>query len=518
MAETGVVGARSRLGVLPVALIVLLVLLLGFSPGFETPGGLMDEGMLLVYPELVQHGAVPYRDFETFYGPANPYFMAGVFSAFGTHIAVERAVGLLYRALILLAIFAIAKRWGATIAACCMLLGGCMLLGTGVPAYAWMGAVACALWGLLTMAGAQRPARCFGAGLLAGLSILFRPDIAPAIFLAALPFVFTAGMKRVALFACGGVVALLPLVGVTAVAGTEQVLNNLFIFPVLHANAGRHLPISTVEPYLVRLFALHALAAVVNVVAGLIAFRRREAEPGAAVFAAAALFAAGISHQAYQRLDEIHLLFSAFLTIALLPLSILLLVNFFRRQDVAATQRIAIGSSVGVAALVLLVAAPVGENVADGFLSAVQTSPGRVGFVEESGRSFPVPSQNRARIINKMLDKLDRMSKPGERLFVGPADMRRTNYCDTFIYHLMPKLRPATYFLEMNPFSANRPGSRLASDIATADWLVLNRAWDRWNEPNRSSQNGSEAPKDAVVKDFALVGEFGPYGLFHRKG
>ena len=65
----------------------------------------MDEGTLLVYPEMVQRGAVPYRDFETFYGPANPYLLAAVYRIFGTTVGVERTVGFLYRALIFVAIF-----------------------------------------------------------------------------------------------------------------------------------------------------------------------------------------------------------------------------------------------------------------------------------------------------------------------------------------------------------------------------------------------------------------------------
>ena len=116
-----------------------------------------------------------------------------------------------------------------------------------------------------------------------------------------------------------------------------------------------------------------------------------------------------------------------------------------------------------------------------------------------------------------MLEKLDRLSKPGERLFVGPADLRRTNYNDTYLYHLMPKLVPATYFLEMNPRSANRSGSRLGADVRSADWLVLNREWDFWDEPNSSSEYASSAPNTVVQEEFEFCGEFGSYLLFRRK-
>ena len=117
----------------------------------------------------------------------------------------------------------------------------------------------------------------------------------------------------------------------------------------------------------------------------------------------------------------------------------------------------------------------------------------------------------------KLFDQLSAMSKKGERLFVGPGDLRKTNYNDTFIYHLFPQLVPATYFLEMNPFSANRPGSRLAADVRSADWLVLNRSWDSWQEPNRSTEFGSSAPNEVVRADFEVRGEYGPYVLLGRK-
>ena len=81
----------------------------------------------------------------------------------------------------------------------------------------------------------------------------------------------------------------------------------------------------------------------------------------------------------------------------------------------------------------------------------------------------------------------------------------------------MPKLQPSGYFLEMNPLSANRAGSRLVDDIRSSDWLVLNRAIDNWTEKNRSLEFQSNAPNLAVREGFQLVGEFGSYLLFRAK-
>jgi hypothetical protein len=145
----------------------------------------------------------------------------------------------------------------------------------------------------------------------------------------------------------------------------------------------------------------------------------------------------------------------------------------------------------------------------------VNSDPGVV--LRHNERSFPVGSVDTARTVTALLQELEKSSVPDQRLFVGPADLRRTNYNDTYLYHLLPKLRPATYFLEMNPGSANRLGSRLTHDVESADWLILNRRWDVWNEPNRSREFGSDAPNGVVRERFALQGEYGSFLLFRRR-
>lgn len=508
-------GVAQRHPKLIAAALSLLLLLVGFWPSFEAPGGRMDEGMVLVYPELVRQGAVPYRDFETLYAPANLWVLSVVYSVFGANITVERSVGLIYRVVILLGIFGLAQRWGPAVATGCMLVAGCLLIDTGIVAYSWMGAMACAICALWVMTRRPTTWRCFGAGLLAGLALLFRVDVGPAIILAALPLMWALSWEQRLSFITGGAVGIAPLAVVAAIAGPHEVLNNLFLTPVFGTSAGRHLPLLAAEPALVRLFFAHVVAVVVNAVAGGLAALEQPRDKRNLVVLSVALFTAGVSHQAYQRLDLIHLLFAAFLSIGMLPLSLAIIASKFGAP--AQRTRVAVYGTCGVAAAVCIISPPIGQMLSAAFSHAVQTRPSPIMFVEKDGRSFPVGSMQSARSIGTMLAKLERLSKSGERLFVGPGDLRRTNYSDTFIYHLMPKLRPATYFVEMNPLSANRPNSRLADDVRSADWLVLNRTWDQWDEPNRSQEYGSEAPNRAVRDHFELVGEYGPFGLFQRK-
>jgi hypothetical protein len=156
--------------------------------------------------------------------------------------------------------------------------------------------------------------------------------------------------------------------------------------------------------------------------------------------------------------------------------------------------------------------------LAVGTIALLRLGPHEQGiFIKQNGRSFPLAKTNLPEAADQALSELQSASTPGQTLFVGPADLRRTLYCDTWIYHLFPQLRPATYFLEMDSGSANAPGSRLARDVASADWLVLNRAWDFIVEPNRSSEFGPDEPNNIVRTDFDLRKAYGPYLLLRNK-
>src|SRR5438477_12652427 len=105
-----------------VAAVVISAILVPMWSGFDKPGLPMEEGALLVYPELILKGNVPYRDFETFYGPANPWVLSSAYAVFGPAIGIERAVGLVYRLLMLIGLFVLVQRWSVSLAAGCTLL------------------------------------------------------------------------------------------------------------------------------------------------------------------------------------------------------------------------------------------------------------------------------------------------------------------------------------------------------------------------------------------------------------
>src|SRR5204862_2671000 len=97
---------RSRSAAIEVIVPATLLLVAGVITlgAFPQPGSEFDEGILVSFPVRVLQGAVPYRDFELFYGPANTYVVAGAFELFGASLAAERAIGLVFALVAILAV------------------------------------------------------------------------------------------------------------------------------------------------------------------------------------------------------------------------------------------------------------------------------------------------------------------------------------------------------------------------------------------------------------------------------
>jgi hypothetical protein len=308
---------------------------------------------------------------------------------------------------------------------------------------------------------------------------------------------------------------LLPLLLLIYAAGFQNIFDNVFLYPVVFTNPARRLPWSSLPPYVVYLLGLHFVAALINLGAGFLALRHDTGAWANRLFAAAAIFALGITHEALQRMDTGHVTLCCFLSLALLPVSFSIIADRWIETPASRSRPLLL------IAITLLVVQGLAPEVVPVFRQAIGLGgPSRkddVVFLEHKGRRFPVDSITMARETGAMLDKITDLASPGQRLFVGPADLRRTNYNDTFIYHLLPQLTPATYFLEMNSLSANRPGSRLGTDVLSADWLVLDHGLDDWNESNESSRFGSEIPNQIVQSNFELRAKQGPYDIYRRK-
>lgn len=497
-----------------IAAITLLALVIPLWPEFDTPGLAMDEGTVLLYPELILKGWVPYRDFETFYGPMNLWTLAGAYAVFGANVFVERTVGLGYHLAILLGIFLIGRRAGLVVAAGGALCAGMLLRLAHLQAFAWLGGVACVIWAVLLLAEPARW-RAFLGGLLAAAALLYRPDLGPAVILSTAPLLWRLPAALRWRCAAGFALGLVPLGVLTLIAGPVNVFNNLFLYPVLYSNPGRRLPLWDAADWIQTLVFLHVAAAFFSLVAGALTWKKQPQSSTGPLLVAAALLALGLTHQALQRVDSIHVAFAAFLSAALLPVAI----HFLSTRGEPRESTPVRGFACVAAALAVIMTAtfPVVGSYGYAAYASLGESKVRSVFLNQDGRQFPFATPVQAVQTGKVLAVLEAEASPGQRLFVGTGDLRRAYSNDTFLYHLAPSLVPATYFLEMNPLSANRRDSRLAADVATADWLVLNRFWDRWTEPNASSQHGPDAPNEVVRAQFELRRKVGDFEVYRRR-
>lgn len=507
-------------------------------------GGSFDEALVLVLPERLIKGDLPNRDFLHLYGPGSLYALAGWYRVFGTTLVAERIFGLLAHSASLAAVYVLLRPFGrrsATYGALTAML--LVLLPTGAAALAWTTAVALGLWSIvfglraLNLSGRARVPALLAGGLLLGLSLSFRPDMVVALGLAwgLLWWRHRWSWQPLA----GAIVGLTSWWVHLFSVGVGTAWRGAFTDPVVNLRPGRNLPrppswgfvdgaLQAVneDPFPSSWWGLPALSAsqqlflwffaLIAVNVGVACFavwraRRSGMQARMLVLAVTALFGLGLTGQAWQRPDSTHLAAGWMVSAALLPV---LAGEWLAGRDLGRT-RLARSPRLLAAAPALLVVALFAVvcpyYTFRPYLAAARTSVGNLpsGYEVRNGeRTFYVGGEAHRAAVQAAVDDLAAEARAGERLFVGPADLRRTVYNDPYLYHLFPDLTPATYFIELDPGLANAEGSRLAADVASADWVILTNFWTGWFEPNESAEFGSEAPNDVIAERFCLVGNY----------
>ncbi len=131
--------------------------------------------------------------------------------------------------------------------------------------------------------------------------------------------------------------------------------------------------------------------------------------------------------------------------------------------------------------------------------------------VSNEGRSFLVNPSGAAQ-IQAAIRTIEARSRPGQRLFVGEKDMRYASYNDTFVYFLLPKLRPATPFLELNPGGANAPGHRFANELRRAAVLLVTNQYP----PGPREKPGPAYANVVLRRQYCEVARYGSYDVFKK--
>jgi hypothetical protein len=520
---------RSRVLLGVGAAVVAVAILAPLSSELHRVNSTQEDGFMLVVPRLVLDGWVPHADISWLYGPGSAWLPALVYGVLGTSLAASQLLGLLYQVGAAAAVVAAGLRWGVAAAAGAGLVAVLFLTGKGVNLLPWSAvlpfALAVVVLGGLALDHRKR-APAFLMGLAGGLALLVRPDVAVGVLGAGavLAWPLPRPLRRVALV--GLAVGLAPWLVHLAMAGPGAVFHGL-VTDSLDLRAGNALPVppptdrvvgfieSFIElgaPYwpfpklgyatqLTVWFFGTVAAAVLVLVAGIHAVRRTGSTRGRVLLALGVL-GAGSLPTLLQRADASHL---NNLGPVLFPAAVLALVEL-----APARWRIPRWTvSAGAAALVLLlVTGLVPSWTTNTYVDDVLVSAGRregQGVeLTHRGRRFNV-ARSREDAVQGTLRTVERVSRPGDRLFVGPLDLRRTPYNDTFLYYLLPQLEPATRFLYMNPVVALEHADQLAEDVASADVLVLSDQWSRWNEPNDTRKFGPDRPNEVVRSRFCEV-------------
>jgi hypothetical protein len=506
---------------------------------FRGTGSSMEEGFMLVFPKRMLAGDVPNDDFLHLYGPGSLHTLMGWYQVFGYTLESQRVFGLLQHIGIIAAVYALTRAWGHRVAVMSA-VGVTLLVLTpiGLSALAWEGAVGLGLWSVVFAVRSlhthdrQRVVALGAAGVLAGFALSYRPDLIIALGLAHGLLWWRGRAVREPLI--GVVLGLIPMWIHLAMAGIGDAWTGMVTQPVRDLRPGRELPrppsfgkidgalqavaegpldapwwrfpaLSANHQLFVWFFVV-IITAIGSVVVAAVLIRRLGWTPRRTTLLAGALFGLGMLPQAMQRPDSTHLAWGSCISLALLP------VLFHEIALVVRPRTIGLGRDViagAVLAVTLFVVCPFYTYRYYLLYSRISVGDKPGGFeVSRDGRRFYFGNEPLQRASQAAIDDLERLSRAGQRLLVGPADLSRTIYSDVVFYFMFPELTPATYFIEMDPGLADQPGSGLADDVRSADWVLLTNFWTGWYEPNASSEFGSDEPNQVVAEQFCLVGNY----------
>src|SRR4029079_17452158 len=167
------------------------------------------------------------------------------------------------------------------------------------------------------------------------------------------------------------------------------------------------------------------------------------------------------------------------------------------RPQLRTTSRLVLAAATPSVLLIVLVphftVAPYGDLIAQSVERHRE-----VYVMHNKGRSFYYGRRDAAEAVNAMLPVVNEVAKPGDKLFVGTGDLRKTPYSEAFLYYLLPELDPATRYIEMDPGVANAKDSVLADELSKADVVILSSIRDDWNEPNDSDKLGPDEPNEVL--------------------
>jgi len=423
-------------------------------PALSWPMGTLDEAILLVYPQRMAGGDLPYEDFFAAYGPAFWWGLQGWYALTELSVASMRALGVLVHISMVLAVYCFARPDGRGRALLCAGLSALLLFRLGANPYAWLLSTALCVWQVALLALPQAGRRtALGAGALGGLAIAVRPDTALLALLPALPLVWRSDLWR--RWSAGVLLGLVPL-WIGLVLTPSALLDNILLGRAGRGAGESRLPIPPLGQEDRRLLAVVLAVALLLVMTAVVTRQRRQT--------ALALLALLALPQAFQRADYTHFVYAGLASLPLLPVALGALSS--RLPDLVPGRRF---TAPLLAPCLFLVAVPeIPRNVADMVLNGNMQST----TVAYEGREVP-EAPDREAVLARLLPRVERLAGPGSTLFVFDSNLRRPAVTDLILYYYLPRLRQSAYHMEITPGITSERGSGLREDLLAADVVVL---------------------------------------------
>ena len=465
--RTGVRAWLDRHGWVVPTVVVGLAVALPLRGVLRAPGAPMEEGFMIVFPERLLRGDIPNRDYLHLYGPGSIWTIAAVFKAFGVSMWTERVVGLLQLVGLVAATTYVGYRWGRYAAALCGVVTAVIIIPPiGATALAWVGRGPRPVVG-----GPGRPRFLDGVDRRRTLAVAGPWPGPPC----------CSGRTWCCAWAWGWACCSCGLWTAPAAGGW------CWAWPSASAptwctwrwrgrgtwcgacssspcstsarGAGcRSRPCTTSTRASLNCFRLPGLPVAVPDAAPADADRHLVLGAGGRVrcagghrrvvqalgqphgwrLLALALFATGLLPQVVQRVDTAHLSWVSCVPFGLLP-------AFLAEAARLRGTRVAISRTAMLAPLALLFLFP--HFTYRWYADYVAQSVGydRVVYsVDHRGRSFYYGRQDVPVAAEAMLDDVEALTEPGDRVIVGPGDLRRTPYSEAYLYYLLPDLTPGT--------------------------------------------------------------------------
>lgn len=239
-----------------------------------------DEGIVLTGAMRVAAGDVIHRDFYANYGPAEFYLLSWLFTLFGQHVAIERVFDLFVRSGILTLVYSsvtsYSNRWIAALSTITCALWLSTVGNYGYPLYPTLLLTLGSTWLMSTTLSRNVSIWYpFAAGILTGLSALFRYDIGFFAFLAHIIsaiflFFFTRNSFRTSrekimrklipyVFGAGLPVAII-IFSYSTNGAMASFIHDVILFPSKYYVATRSLPFPNLQIVFSKFGVIHGLS------------------------------------------------------------------------------------------------------------------------------------------------------------------------------------------------------------------------------------------------------------------